>query len=51
VNRDATIRVLVVDDERLVREAYCELLASEPTVQPSEAQRLRARLFDSPAPP
>lgn len=47
---DATIRVLVVDDEREVREAYCELLASA-TVRPaSEAERLRARLFAREAP-
>jgi diguanylate cyclase (GGDEF)-like protein len=40
------IRVLVVDDERPIREAYCELLASDQTAKASEAERLRNRLFN-----
>jgi diguanylate cyclase (GGDEF)-like protein len=46
MSRDETIRVLVVDDERPIREAYCELLASGPDARPTETARLRARLFD-----
>lgn len=40
------IRVLVVDDERPIREAYRELLAARPAGRVTEAERLRARLFD-----
>ncbi len=47
---DATIRILVVDDERPIREAYRELLASRRSRKPSEGDRLRAQLFDRPEP-
>ena len=40
------IRVLVVDDEHPIREAYRELLEARPVAAPSEAARLRARLFE-----
>jgi diguanylate cyclase len=43
---DDTIRVLVVDDEHPIREAYRELLSAPPTAKLSEAELLRARLFD-----
>jgi len=46
MSHDETIHVLVVDDERPIREAYCELLASGAKSKPSEAQRLGARLFN-----
>jgi diguanylate cyclase (GGDEF)-like protein len=40
------VRVLVVDDERPIREAYEELLATRPGGKASEADQLRARLFE-----
>ena len=46
MSHDEKIRVLVVDDERLIREAYCELLATPANTKPSEAERLGARLFN-----
>ena len=47
VNADSTIRVLVVDDERPMREAYQEVLTSR---RKSEAENLRARLFGDGSP-
>jgi len=44
------IRVLVVDDERPIREAYCEVLSSGQRPRSAEVDRLRSRLFDE-APP
>ncbi len=46
MSHDDIIRILVVDDERPIREAYQELLATRPTAKLTEAERLRARLFD-----
>jgi len=43
---DAPIRVLVVDDESPIRDAYLEVLDVPLQAQVSEAERLRRRLFD-----
>ena len=44
------IRVLVVDDEPGVLEAYREVLSSPAPIGASEVERLRARLFNTSAP-
>ncbi len=43
---DDPIRVLVVDDEQMIREAYREVLSSGPRQASSEVESLRARLFE-----
>lgn len=45
MSHDDIIRILVVDDERPIREAYRELLEARSTAKLTEAERLRARLF------
>ncbi len=42
---DDPIRVLVVDDEQEIREAYREVMASGSRPRSSEVEQLRARLF------
>ena len=46
MSEEEPIRVLVVDDERPILEAYQEVLAAPSNSKLTEAERLRARLFN-----